>query len=295
MEAIGIDLGGTNMKAVLVDEGGAVLREHVEWIGNTPREAWLESLRRLIRDWTEGLERPEVLGVAAPGLIATGTTAVSWMIGDRADLVGLDWAAAFPDFEKVRVVNDAKAALVAEQRMGAAKGELNVMMLTLGTGVGGAAIVDGRLLEGAIGRAGHLGHICLDPAGKRDIVGTPGSLELMIGEGTLAGRSDGRFISTEELVAAFNKGDQEAETIWRRSVRALACGIVSLVNVLDPSLVILGGGIAAADQALLEPLKAEMDRLEWRPLGPGVRIKLAELGSIAGALGAAFHAMEAEV
>src|SRR5947208_3385148 len=108
------------------------------------------------------------------------------------------------------------------------------MLLTLGTGVGGAAVVDGHLLKGHIGRAGHLGHICLDPQGKPDVVGTPGSLEDAIGNCTVAARTGGRFSSTLELAKAHEAGDAEAGKVWLLSIHHLACGIASLINVLDP-------------------------------------------------------------
>jgi len=291
---IGIDMGGTNLKAITASPNGETLRECVQWVGNTPRAIWLSDLQALVADWAADLGPPSALGVAAPGLIGDEERAVSWMLGDREDLVGFDWPDAFPSIPRVRVLNDAKAALVAERELGAARGEQNVMLLTLGTGVGGAAIVDGRLLRGAIGRAGHLGHLCLDLGGVQDVVGTPGSLEWQIGEGSLLSRSNGRFADTRTLVDRFSQGEEEATAIWLRSVRALTCAIVSLVNVLDSDTVILGGGIASAGPSLLDPLQEELDGIEWRPFGRGVTVRLAELGQMAGALGAALYAMGEE-
>ena len=166
--------------------------------------------------------------------------------------------------------------------------------LTLGTGVGGGAIVDGRLLRGAIGRAGHLGHISLDADGAPDITGAPGSLEDAIGDCTVARRSGGRYATTSDLVADYRNGDREAASIWLRSVKTLAAGIVSLVNVLDPEVVILGGGIVRAGDALLAPLRDWIDRFEWRPTGSRARIVTAALGEMAGAWGAAANALHIE-
>src|SRR5207248_3175617 len=109
-------------------------------------------------------------------------------------------------------------------------------------------------------RAGHLGHISLNPEGPADIAGTPGSLEAAIGECTLQERSHGLFKSTHDLVAASEAGNEEARQIWMRSIRALGAGIASLINVADPELIILGGGIAMAGKALLDPLQTELDR-----------------------------------
>jgi glucokinase len=104
-------------------------------------------------------------------------------------------------------------------------------------------------------------------------------------------RTDGRFESTTALVAAVRRGDKRARRIWLRSVEALAAAIVSLINVLDPERVILGGGIARAGATLVVPLKEFLDKFEWRPGGAKARIVLAKLGDRAGAFGAAWNAM----
>lgn len=175
--------------------------------------------------------------------------------------------------------------------MGAAQGLENVFMLTLGTGVGGAAIVDGRLLRGNLGRAGHLGHITLDSRAQNDDVGTPGSLEMAIGNKTLTERSHGRYTSTEILVQHARAGDPKAVALWQESVRGLALGINSLINVLDPEAVILGGGIAQAGPDLFDRLSEILEGHEWRPRGARVRLLPAALSELAGAYGAARQAI----
>lgn len=162
----------------------------------------------------------------------------------------------------------------------------------LGTGVGGAAMLDGRLLRGHLGRAGHLGHVSLDPSGPLDIVNTPGSLEDAIGQHSLAIRTAGRFSTTRELLAAIAAGDAFAAAAWEKSVRALAAAIAGFINTFDPEVVVLGGGISAAGDALLIPLQAHLDRFEWRPSGSQVRLVIATLGNSAGALGAARASLE---
>jgi glucokinase len=206
-------------------------------------------------------------------------------------LEGLDWENFLKVAHPVLVLNDAQAALLGEVWRGAARRSTNVLLLTLGTGVGGAAMVDGRLLRGHLGRAGHLGHISLNPAGPLDIVNTPGSLEDLIGDCTVRKRSGGRFGSTMALVAAARRGDAQARRVWLASVEALAAAIVSLINVLDPERVILGGGIAQAGAALLRPLKGFLNQFEWRPGGARVRFVTAKLAERAGAFGAAWNAI----
>jgi glucokinase len=166
------------------------------------------------------------------------------------------------------------------------------VLLTLGTGVGGAVLAEGRLLRGYLGRAGHLGHMCLDADGERDSLGIPGTLEEAIGNRTLPERSGGRFDSTEELVAAYVAGDAEAARVWLRSVFKLACAVTNIINAFDPEVFVIGGGVARAGRALFGPLAEYLEGMEWRPQGHRVPLVPAALGDAAGALGAARNAAQ---
>jgi glucokinase len=254
---------------------------------------WLNKIRALLSriEAQQGLE-PRWIGLSAPGLAARDGRSIAWMQGRMEAVQGLDWTQQFGSAQLIPVLNDAQAALLGEVWQGAAKGQRDVILLTLGTGVGGGVLCDGHLLRGNIGRAGHLGHISLDPQGALDIVRTPGSLEDAIGDCTIVKRSNGRFSSTQELVQAHRNGDPEATQIWTRSLRALAAGIVGLVNVVDPAVIIVGGGIAKAGEALFRPLQVLLDQWEWRPTGEQVRVVPAQLGEFAGAWGAACHALK---
>ena len=119
----------------------------------------------------------------------------------------------------------------------------------------------------------------------------PGSLEGAIGNCTVAARTDGRFTETRVLVEAHLAGDPLATRVWRRSVRDLAVAIASIVNAVDPELVVVGGGIARAGPALFEPLAEDLAAVEWRPLGRRVRVLPAALDDLAGAIGAARAAL----
>jgi glucokinase len=286
--AVGIDVGGTNIKAVTIDASGRELeRAGVATPGD--RE-------RLVREIGEIYRRLDGAGAAAvglcsPGLAGRDARSIVWMRGRMEALQGLDWTSALGSHRPVRVLNDAHAATVGEAWLGAARDRRHVVLLTLGTGIGGGVLVDGRLLLGAIGRAGHHGHLSLDPYGSPDICQAPGSLEDAVADCSIERRTGGRFASTAELVAAVESGDAQAQSVWSRVVRSLAAGIASLVNVLDPEIVVIGGGIARAGDTLFVPLRREMADVEWRPLGAGVPIVAAELGEHAGAIGAARFAM----
>ncbi len=292
--AIGIDLGGTNVKFVAVSEAGDVL-ERVTFETSAGSGGWAERIRREVHALEERRgTRASWIGVGTPGLPTPDGLSVAVLQGRLPGLVGLHWPSLLETTATVRVLNDAQAALVGEAWKGAAVGCRNAVLLTLGTGVGGAILLDGRLLHGHLGRAGHVGHMSLDPDGPPPATSTvPGALEIHIANSTVATRTQGRFTDTRQLVEAHLAGDREASEVWMRSVHRLACGISSIINVVDPETVIVGGGIAEAGPALFEPLARFLDSVEWRPFGHGVRVVPALLGDGAGALGAARAAMEA--
>ncbi len=287
---LGLDLGGTHVKGLVVDESGHVYAEDTRPTEDGAGGAWRENVRSLVAGLRARLPEIAVAGLCAPGLASRDERAIVSMPGRLQGLEGCDWSKelGLPTV----VLNDAHAALLGEVWLGAARGSANVLMLTLGTGVGGAALVDGRLLRGHLGRAGHVGHLSLDPEGAPDIVRTPGSLEDAIGNCTIASRSRGRFTTTWELLTAVDAGDSDACEIWGRSTRALGAALAGLINVLDPQMIVIGGGIAAAGEVLFAPLSAALDRMEWRIGATGVALVPAALGAKAGAFGAAYWALK---
>lgn len=289
---IGIDLGGSSVKALAVAPTGELLFQDTLAFDDTVPFAFATAVKHAVEQIEkEAGTRSKIIGISAPGLAHRSERSIAHMPGRLSGLEGYDWKLELGRDHPVPVLNDAHAALLGEHWLGAAQGVDNVFMLTLGTGVGGAAIVDGRLLRGAIGRAGHLGHISLDAGSPRiDICGTPGSLEDLVATCTISERSGGRFETIQALVAAVEKNDPGALAIWEDSIRSLAVGIASLVNVLDPEAVVIGGGVSRAGATLFEPLQRHLAHYEWRPGGHAVRIVPAQLGSMAGAYGAAFNA-----
>jgi len=294
--AIGIDLGGSCVKSVAVTPDGQLLAQSSVAFDAGGNMDWAEKIRELVAlVQSERGENASCIGLSAPGLSAQDGRSIAHMPGRLKGLEGLNWARFLQTPSPIPVLNDAHAALLGEAWIGAARGFQNVIMLTLGTGVGGAAIVDGHLLRGHLGRAGHLGHTSLDIDGPVDVCGTPGSLEVMIGNCTIEERTSGLFKTTHEIVAAHVAGDPKASCFWLRSVRALACAVTSFVNILDPEAVIVGGGIARAGDALFVPLREQLAGIEWRSAGYEVKILPATLGELAGAYGAAHHALTSSV
>ena len=290
--SIGVDLGGTNIKIVVVSNDGDVL-EYLSCDTADAEGSWAQTIKQNIDQIQNRRgQSPCHIGLAAPGLAASDGRSIAYMQGRLKGLQGFVWQHFLDSAAPVVVLNDAHAALLGEAWRGAAKGYRNVILLTLGTGVGGAVLVEGRLIKGQIGRAGHLGHVTVYSDGSPDIVNTPGSLEQMIGNYNIAERSGGRFSSTRLLVEAHLRGDKEATTVWLRSIFHLAAAIASFINAFDPEIVIVGGGIAKAGPALFDPLRKELDRFEWRPLGHTVQVVPAALGEKAGAIGAAYYGIE---
>lgn len=291
MTAIGIDIGGTNVKCVVVHADGTLVDSRSFPTGDATN-AWAGTVLDSVAQIESAHGRTDAIGVSSPGLAARDGRTIAWMQGRMAGVQGFDWTKHLQRDSLVPVMNDAHAALLGEAWIGAAAGGRNVVLLTLGTGVGGAILCDGRILKGHLGRAGHLGHITLDAAGPLDIVNTPGSLEDAFGDHTIAHRTEGRFRSTADLVSAARSGDAFAQDVWSRSIKALAGGVASIINAVDPEVIVLGGGIVKAGDELFVPLSRELDRVEWRPTNERVRLVPAKLGDLAGAFGAAKNALE---
>ncbi len=188
----------------------------------------------------------------------------------------------------MRVLNDAHAALMAEARYGALVGTQHGLLLTLGTGVGGALLLDGHLYQGFFQMAGHLGHMSVQADSPAlGITQMPGSLEDAIGNATVGRRSFGRYHTTHELVEAYRQGEPLATQVWLTSIRHFSVALASLANTFSPEVVVLGGGIMQADHLLMDPLHTFFDLFEWRPGGKKTILRKAHFEDWAGAMGAA--------
>jgi glucokinase len=286
---IGIDLGGTRIKAVAIDADGHILHQHYQATNDGDDAIWKNAIAVSVNELKSKLSLDQVLvGISAPGLPNSRNSAIAFMPGRLQGLENFEWSEFLgtPTY----VLNDAISAMMAEAKFGAAKGRKNVAMFTLGTGVGGAILIDGKAYQGAFNKAGHLGHMVIDCNGEPDCIGIPGSLEDAIGNCSIGKRSSGKFASTHALLEAMRSGDEFAREIWLTSVKKLAIGIASLTNIISPEMIILGGGITEAGADLFEPLEKFMVNYEWRAGGHQTQIVKAEYGDLAGAVGAACFA-----
>jgi len=295
---IGIDLGGTNIKAIAVEESGRLIQEFScptrdgEFQDDTPQFAI--EIQKLISQVESELGEALSVGISAPGLATRDARSIYFIPGKMQGLTHFDWVNFLERATPVVVWNDAHAALLGEAWVGAAAEKQDVVMFTIGTGIGGAIMCGGQLIKGHIGRAGHLGHICIDSTLPADDWGIPGSLEAAISEVFIKKLQHSKFRTTKDLVDGYKAGDEEATSLWMGAVRRFALGVASTINAVDPELVIIGGGGAKAGDALMDPFRQFMDEFEMRPDGHQVEIAFAQLESNAGAFGVAKAALDAK-
>jgi glucokinase len=294
--ALGVDVGGTKILAGVVDREGRVERRE-EW--PTPVGSQEELLTELDAVVGSMLEDDVVaLGLGVPSTIDQRVGRVVKSV--HIPLEGVDFRDWMAQRFKVPVGidNDANAAAIAEWQLGAGRGASHVIMLTLGTGIGGGLILDGKPYRGSIGAGAELGHIVLDYGGAPCGPGCSGHGHFeAVASGSAAKRLAvqrfGPGADAKRLVAEARGGDQGARDDLTELGRRLGAGIASLVNIFDPELVILGGGFAEAEDLIFQPAR---EALAVEALPPGrdlVRIVPAQLGPEAGMIGAALVGLEA--
>jgi glucokinase len=298
--AAGIDVGGTKCLGVVVDESGVIVRQ-----GRRPTPHGPSAILHVLADLARELRPYDTLGVGVPGLVTrTGILRAAPNLVDVRELaIGplLGERLGHP----VAVDNDATCAAAAEWRHGAGRGATDMIMVTLGTGIGGGIIAGGRLQRGTNGFAGEIGHIVVHPDGPPCPCGRRGCWERYAsgsGLGRLAQEAaasghleavlravrDVGSIRGEDVQAAAREGDAEALAVVDDYGRWVALGLVNLTNVLDPGVFVLGGGLAVSGDLYLAPIKKWFVRLLYSPdLRPHPGLVFAQRGSEAGAVGAA--------
>jgi glucokinase len=307
---IAVDLGGTKLAAGVFDRDGTVSGRAVEPTDLSGEDAVLAQLERVIGGLNEnGLA---ALGVGVPSTIdqRTGRAVASVNI-PLAD-VDLRERLRARFGVPVAVENDANAATVAEHRLGAGRGSRHMIMLTLGTGVGGGLVLDDRLYRGSVGAAAELGHITLDLDGPPCQGNCPGRGHLeALASGlaaeslalrTAAERPDGdlgraaaagRALDARVVVELAEAGAGDAREVLDHIGFHLGVGIADLVNVFNPEVIVVGGGFSDAGDLVLGPAREVVAERALAPARDEVRIVLAELGTEAGLVGAALVAFDA--
>jgi glucokinase len=299
---LGIDIGGTRLKAALVDASGVPARSHA-----VPSPLTLAAFRRAMAELIEAASAGvavDGVGIGCKGIIRADTLVES-LPGTLDYLEGHKLAEFVAPLTPVSADNDAHAALAGELIFGAARGKRDVVMLTLGTGVGGAMVQSGVLVRGHAGVAGHAGHLTVDADGPNCICGNRGCLETRFSARALEMEAIGAVlrgcgsmlrdryqanplgITCADVVACAREGDAVARSIWDQGVKYLADALVGLLHVLDPEVVILGGQIAEAGEMLFEPLWRDVPPRTMRLLKREVPIVPAQVGDGSGVVGAA--------
>ena len=303
---LGIDIGGMTVKGILTDKSGNVYAEgNVSTDSDNGAEAMCENIEKLIAELTDGVDKAAIVGVGmgCPGLIDS----VNGVVVFAANL-GLKNFSLAKEIEKrcgfkVKLTNDANAAAFGEARFGAGSKNKNSVLITLGTGVGGGIVIDGKLFEGGKSAGTEIGHTVIVENGLQCTCGRRGCFECYASARALTEQTREAMLknknskmwqaATTETITAktpfdYMGEDETAKSLVDNYVKHLACGILNMINIFRPEVVMLGGGVSEQGETLTKPLQKIIDAelfcgTEYAP----VKIVKANLGSKAGAFGAA--------
>ncbi len=315
MYYIGVDLGGTNIAVGIVDENHKIVKKaSTPTLPDRGAEAIVKDMTRLAENLMKdlGLTPDDIAsaGIASPGIANRATGIVEYSC--NLPFHNFHMAEVFRSFLPVKAVyveNDANAAALAEALAGAAKGTRDSVMITLGTGVGGGIIIDGKIISGFNAAGGELGHMVIEKDGRQCGCGRRGCWETYSSATGLANmtrekvnelmlkkipsvmvdeyRTNGR-VSARTAFDAMRKGDKAGQAVVDEYISYLACGIANIINIFQPEVLSIGGGICNEKNYLLEPLMELVDREQYtRDNTRKTIVKIAEMGNDAGIVGAA--------
>lgn len=308
---VAVDLGGTLIRSALMNEKGEILaRAERETLAQEGPEAVIGRIEACIRDVARGTE---AISIAAPGpldpwkgIIHQAPNLPGWRDVPLADILHRAFKVA------VYLNNDANLAALAEHRFGAGQGVSDLIYLTISTGIGGGIITQGRLLLGARGFAGEVGHTTLEPEGPPCGCGGRGHLESLASGPAIARRAveeiekgaetsitrlvEGNLskVTAKVVAQAAQAGDPLANSIFKGAGFYIGLGIANLLHILNPELIIIGGGVSKAGDLLFDPIRATVEDRAIPSIQEGVKIVPAALGDDVGLLGAAAFVAGAE-
>ncbi len=306
MSSIGIDFGGTTIKSGLVVGGEIVHRGNpieTETLGGA--DGIVEALVALVGQLGEHGQPPAAIGIGLPGFVDSENGIVHELTNVPGwDEVPLRQILRDRTGLPVTIENDAKAMAYGEWKYGAARSGRYVVCITLGTGVGGALILDGKIHRGAKLAAGEIGHMSIDYRGRPGPYGTNGGLEEYIGNQQIAQRATERYRAagremTEEqcsplhLAEAAHAGDAIARQLWEDLGDELGAALASVVWIINPDTIVIGGGVAKAGALIFDPLWKSIRNRTLDILHSDLRILPAALGNDAGIIGSAALALDA--
>lgn len=310
---VGVDLGGTNVRAAVIDRANEQIVARGENLPSLATEGVEQTAGQIALAvetalMTALVHKDQVLGVgvAVPGHVKAKEGLVKWAPNFKDQWKDVPIASLIERHLglPVQIGNDANLAALGEFRFGAGRAVRHLVMVTLGTGIGGGIIVDGKLLDGADGGAGEIGHMVINPGGRggnsafgsvegetqRDAIIERAARKIQEGyETSLGERVDfDRFSLTPAIIAEeAKKGDAIALEVFEETGYYLGLCVTNLINLLNPEMVVIGGGIAQAGDIILEPIRRTVTATAIRSLSRSCRIVPAELGDNAGIFGGA--------
>ncbi|MFC1976665.1 ROK family protein [Chloroflexota bacterium] len=313
---LGIDLGGTKILTAVVNNKGEMLaRDHSITPAKEGQEAVvksiLESVGRALDQAHMSAADLTAIGLGAPGLsnpetgiLFTSPNLPGWKDVPLRDIIEKELG------RKVFIINDANAAALGEMYFGAGKGIRNFIYITVSTGIGGGIIIDGKIYTGSIGTAGELGHMVINNDGPQCNCGNRGCWETLASGTALAREARHRIkegeatsilkyangdlekVNAEAIHEAAQAGDKLANDIIARLACYLGVGLANLINIFNPEVIVIGGGLSNIGDMLLKPAFDEASRRAFRQSYQAVRFASAALGRDSGVLGAAAYAIE---
>ena len=317
MYYLGIDLGGTNIAVGVVDENCKILKKKsTPTMANRDGKLIIQDMARVCKEVVAEcgltIDDIEYAGIATPGTANSETGIVEY--ANNLPFVNFPIADLLKEYlgvKKVYIENDANAAAKAEAIAGAAKGAKYSVMITLGTGLGGGIVLDGKVYSGFNHAGAELGHIVIEKDGKQCTCGRRGCWETyssatglanMTREHLIKAREEGRKTIIEDMIggnldncnarvsfAAMKQGDEVGKEIVDEYISYLASGIATIINIFQPNVLSIGGGVCGEKDYLLKPLEKEVFGQTYTKTGvsPQTELKIAELGNDAGIIGAA--------
>jgi len=305
-KAIGIDFGGTGVKLAVAQDGKIIARvETIETQNFTAEGALFEAILSEVATLRAAHPDVQAVGMGLPGFVDS----VKGISNGLANVRGWD---GVPVLEILRartglaaaVENDANAMAYGEFIYGAAKGTQHVICITLGTGVGGALVLNGKLYRGARFAAGELGHSSIDYRGTSGVYNTPGDLERYVGNDAITRRTSELFqaqgqtrpieqCTPADLANAANAGDADALALWDCIGTEIGAALVNAIWLLNPDAIVIGGGVAKAGELVMAPIRKTIIDRTSDFFHETLRIVPAALGNDAGIFGAAELALEA--
>lgn len=303
---IGIELSGSKLRGATVNSEG-VIGQRSEAV--VEPEGLVRQIARIVTDLRQGNAGIGAVGIAIPGLVNRQSDRVIVSYVPSTVRENLHAEATEATGLRVELENDANAAAYGEYKVGAGRGSRDMFYITIGEGIGGAIIIDGKLWTGASGFAGEVGHITIDTDGAECLCGNTGCLETVASGPNIVRRANERLnrdstsslsklamnkdFTADDMAREATEGDDFALMMIERTGKFIGTGVASIINLLNIERVVLGGGVMQAGDLILNPIIQEAKRRAFQPCFDATQIVVASLGADAATIGAAILARDA--